>query len=64
MSTYDTPPKVYDPQEVETKWYDFWMEKGYYHAEVDPSRILWLSIPHSTLISVHDSGHLSLSRPF
>ncbi len=31
-------PKAYDPAEVEEKWYAFWEEKGYFHAEVNPDR--------------------------
>jgi len=31
-------PKAYDPSRVEEKWYSFWIEKGYFHSEVDPSR--------------------------
>jgi len=26
-------PKTYEPKDVEQKWYSFWMEKGYFHAE-------------------------------
>jgi len=26
-------PKIYEPKNVEQKWYSFWMEKGYFHAE-------------------------------
>ncbi len=26
--------KVYDPKRVEEKWYTFWLEKGYFRAEV------------------------------
>ncbi len=26
-------PSVYDYRQVETKWYDFWMEKGYFTAQ-------------------------------
>ena len=28
-------PKVYDPKTVEEKWYRFWLEYDYFHAEVD-----------------------------
>ncbi|NLW56952.1 MAG: valine--tRNA ligase [Firmicutes bacterium] len=28
-------PKAYDPQAVEAKWYQYWLEKNYFHAEVD-----------------------------
>ena len=30
--------KVYDPSKVEGKWYPYWEEKGYFHAEVDPGK--------------------------
>ncbi len=29
---------VYDPKEVETKWYKIWEEKGYFHADVNDGR--------------------------
>ncbi|HHE54866.1 MAG TPA: valine--tRNA ligase, partial [Caldithrix abyssi] len=31
-------PKVYDPKKVETKWYDHWLKKRYFHAEVNPDK--------------------------
>ncbi len=34
MSTGELP-KQYDPQEAQRRWYGFWLEKGYFHA--DPS---------------------------
>jgi valyl-tRNA synthetase len=34
MSTAELP-KQYDPQEAQRRWYGFWLEKGYFHA--DPS---------------------------
>jgi len=34
MSTAELP-KQYDPQEAQRRWYDFWLAKGYFHA--DPS---------------------------
>ncbi|MBC7229008.1 MAG: valine--tRNA ligase [Actinobacteria bacterium] len=30
--------KAYDPAAVEEKWYAFWEERGYFHAEVNPGR--------------------------
>ena len=30
-------PKVYEPQQVESKIYDMWQRGGYFHAEVDES---------------------------
>jgi valyl-tRNA synthetase len=29
-------PKQYDPQDAQRRWYDFWVEKGFFHA--DPAR--------------------------
>src|SRR5262245_27708570 len=29
-------PKQYDPQAAQARWYDFWLERGYFHA--DPAR--------------------------
>jgi valyl-tRNA synthetase len=26
-------PKAYDPKSVEEKWYDFWQENDYFHAD-------------------------------
>ena len=34
MSTADLP-KAYDPQDAQRRWYAFWLERGYFHA--DPS---------------------------
>ena len=31
-------PKVYEPQQVESKIYDMWQEGGYFHAEADSSK--------------------------
>jgi len=30
--------KVYDPTRVEEKWYNFWLEKGYFRAELGSSK--------------------------
>ena len=32
MSLADLP-KQYDPQDAQRRWYDFWIEKGYFHAD-------------------------------
>ncbi len=31
-------PKAYEPGKVEQKWYDFWMEKGYFTPEIDKKK--------------------------
>src|SRR3954464_4824757 len=32
MSIADLP-KQYDPRDAQRRWYDFWLEKGYFHAD-------------------------------
>ena len=31
-------PKVYRPQQVEERWYRYWVEQGYFNAEVRPDK--------------------------
>lgn len=31
-------PKSYDPKGVEGKWYQFWLDKGYFTPKIDPER--------------------------
>jgi len=31
-------PKAYEPQKVEGKWYQFWLEKGYFTPKIDPKK--------------------------
>jgi len=31
-------PKAYEPGKVEAKWYQFWLEKGYFKPEIDPGK--------------------------
>lgn len=30
--------KTYEPAQVEGKWYEYWMEKGYFRARTDPAK--------------------------
>ncbi len=30
-------PKAYDPKRVESKWYDFWTQRGYFTPSIDPT---------------------------
>ncbi len=34
---YDMP-KAYEPGKVEVKWYQFWMEKGYFTPKLDHNK--------------------------
>ncbi len=31
-------PKTYDPKQVEKKWYQFWLERGYFTPKIDPNK--------------------------
>jgi valyl-tRNA synthetase len=31
-------PKAYEPAKVEEKWYQFWLEKGYFTPKIDPEK--------------------------
>jgi valyl-tRNA synthetase len=58
MSTYDSLPKVYEPQAVEPKWYEYWTNKGYFRAEVDPSREMYcITIPPPNITGSLHIGH-------
>ena len=49
-------PKVYDPASVEKKWYKYWEEHRYFHAEVEadkkPFSIVTVSYTHLTLPTI------------
>lgn len=59
-------PTVYDPRDVEGKLYKFWLERNYFHAEVDKSKPKYsitipppnvtgsLHIGHALCYSIHD----------
>ena len=38
MSSDDKISKVYNPSLVEKKWYEHWLDRGYFHAEVNSNR--------------------------
>ena len=51
-------PTVYDPTNVEAKWYRFWLEKDYFHAEVEPGRPEYcITIPPPNVTGSLHVGH-------
>src|SRR3990172_7522737 len=51
-------PKVYNPKEVEDRIYDFWLEKRYFHADVNPGRQPYtLIFPPQNVTDVLHMGH-------
>ncbi len=50
--------KVYDPKKVEGKWYDYWMKKNYFHADLNSSKPPYVIVipPPNVTGSLH-MGH-------
>src|SRR2546421_6048764 len=50
--------KTYDPKQVEERWYQFWTEKGYFHASVDhPGQVFSIVIPPPNVTGSLHIGH-------
>ena len=47
-------PKAYEPGKTEQNWYQFWLDKGYFRAEVDPDKE-----PFQLTIMIKDREHPS-----
>jgi valyl-tRNA synthetase len=51
-------PKNYDPKNVEDRWYKIWVEKGYFHAEVNKDKTPYvIVIPPPNVTSALHMGH-------
>lgn len=51
-------PTVYNPKNVEEKWYQFWLDRNYFHAEVEPSKEPYcIVIPPPNVTGVLHLGH-------
>ena len=49
----------YDPTQIEDKWYSYWMENGYFHAEPDPKKEPYtVVIPPPNVTGVLHMGHM------
>jgi valyl-tRNA synthetase len=49
----------YSPSEVEGKWYQYWMEKGFFHAEPNPNKEPYcIVIPPPNVTGVLHMGHM------
>lgn len=58
MNDKTSLPTVYDPSGVEGKWYAFWLEKGYFHAEVEEGRPRYcITIPPPNVTGSLHIGH-------
>ncbi len=51
--------KVYNPKEVEEKWYSFWEKKGFFHGRTDsPKESFSLAIPPPNITGILTMGHV------
>lgn len=51
-------PKAYTPKDVEEKWYKFWEEKGFFHADSKSTKPSYcISIPPPNVTGVLHMGH-------
>ena len=51
-------PTVYDPKELEERWYRFWDENGFFYAEVDDPRLSFcITIPPPNVTGSLHMGH-------
>ena len=51
-------PTQYNPKETEQKWYGYWEEKGYFHAEVSPDKKPYtIVIPPPNITGILHMGH-------
>ncbi|MBT1702441.1 valine--tRNA ligase [Chryseosolibacter indicus] len=49
----------YNPSEVESKWYSYWMEKGFFHSEPNPDKEPFcIVIPPPNVTGVLHMGHM------
>ena len=51
-------PKTYQANEVENKWYDHWLKKGYFHSEPDNREPYTIVIPPPNVTGVLHMGHM------
>ena len=48
----------YNSQNVEDKWYSYWMEQGYFHSEVDEREAYSIVIPPPNVTGILHMGHM------
>ncbi|MBN2237916.1 MAG: valine--tRNA ligase, partial [Bacteroidales bacterium] len=51
-------PSRYSPQEIENKWYKFWLDKNYFHSEPDEREPFTIVIPPPNVTGVLHMGHM------
>jgi len=51
--------KTYDPKQVEDRWYEYWINKNYFHSEPDPAKVPYtIVIPPPNVTGMLTMGHV------
>ena len=50
--------ETYQPEQIEQKWYDYWMEHKYFHSEVDEREPYSIVIPPPNVTGELHMGHM------
>ncbi len=50
--------KIYDPAAAQTKWYRYWLEKGFFHSEPDSREPYSMVMPPPNVTGVLHMGHV------
>ncbi|MBP3331816.1 MAG: valine--tRNA ligase [Tidjanibacter sp.] len=48
----------YVPQDIESKWYEYWVEKGFFHSEPDEREPYTIVIPPPNVTGMLHMGHM------
>jgi len=48
----------YNPQNIEDKWYSYWMDQDYFHSEVDDREPYTIVIPPPNVTGILHMGHM------
>lgn len=51
-------PSKYEPQKVENRWYDYWLQHNYFHSKPDAREPYTIVIPPPNVTGVLHMGHM------
>jgi len=51
-------PKIYDPTEVEKKWYQYWMDHKFFHSTPDSREPFTIVMPPPNVTGILHMGHM------
>ena len=51
-------PKIYEPKEIENKWYAYWLKHDLFHSEPDEREPFTIVIPPPNVTGVLHMGHM------